>query len=227
MSSVVIEVPAELAGYHEKFFGDRGKRWIADLPDLATSYLHRWGLTVDGEAMHGMVGLVLPVRAEDGTPAALKLQPLDHEHLGEATALRAWAGQGTVLLLDDAEEAESSILLLERLQGDRSLIDHPEIDQAVRIIAELLAGLHAHTAPPQIRLLNDVIDAMLAYAPEAATKLEPDEARLLRSWAARVGELAGSAADRLLHWDLHYENVLAGQREPWLAIDPKPLAGDP
>ncbi|MDV9202930.1 aminoglycoside phosphotransferase family protein, partial [Streptomyces sp. Wh19] len=33
--------------------------------------------------------------------------------------------------------------------------------------------------------------------------------------------------DRLLHWDLHYDNVLAGEREPWLAIDPEPLAGDP
>lgn len=26
---------------------------------------------------------------------------------------------------------------------------------------------------------------------------------------------------------LHYDNVLAAEREPWLAIDPKPLAGDP
>lgn len=33
--------------------------------------------------------------------------------------------------------------------------------------------------------------------------------------------------DRLLHWDLHDENVLASARAPWLAIDPKPLAGDP
>lgn len=33
--------------------------------------------------------------------------------------------------------------------------------------------------------------------------------------------------DRLLHWDIHDENVLAGDRSPWLAIDPKPLAGDP
>jgi streptomycin 6-kinase len=74
--------------------------------------------------------------------------------------------------------------------------------------------------------LNYVVERMLDYAPEAATKLEPEEGQLLLSWAGRVGELAGSAGDRLLHWDLHYENVLAGEREPWLAIDPKPLAGD-
>ena len=31
----------------------------------------------------------------------------------------------------------------------------------------------------------------------------------------------------MIHGDLHYENVLAADREPWLAIDPKPMAGDP
>ncbi len=30
-----------------------------------------------------------------------------------------------------------------------------------------------------------------------------------------------------MHGDLHYENVLAGAREPWLAIDPQPRAGHP
>jgi streptomycin 6-kinase len=39
------------------------------------------------------------------------------------------------------------------------------------------------------------------------------------------------AGDGLLHEDLHYFNILAphpaDQREPWLAIDPNPLAGDP
>ena len=30
----------------------------------------------------------------------------------------------------------------------------------------------------------------------------------------------------LLHQDLHADNVLAAEREPWLAIDPKPLVGE-
>ncbi len=42
-----------------------------------------------------------------------------------------------------------------------------------------------------------------------------------------MAELADDPGDRLLHWDLHYDNVLAATREPWLAIDPEPLAGDP
>jgi streptomycin 6-kinase len=31
----------------------------------------------------------------------------------------------------------------------------------------------------------------------------------------------------LLHTDLHAGNVLAAEREAWLAIDPKPYVGDP
>ena len=31
----------------------------------------------------------------------------------------------------------------------------------------------------------------------------------------------------VLHGDLHYATVLAAEREPWLAIAPKPLNGDP
>ncbi|MFC6344378.1 aminoglycoside phosphotransferase family protein, partial [Nocardioides hankookensis] len=36
-----------------------------------------------------------------------------------------------------------------------------------------------------------------------------------------------ASTGRMIHTDLHYANVLAGDREPWLAIDPKPLDGDP
>jgi len=33
-------------------------------------------------------------------------------------------------------------------------------------------------------------------------------------------------AQVLLHQDLHPDNVLAAEREPWLVIDPKPLRGE-
>ena len=39
--------------------------------------------------------------------------------------------------------------------------------------------------------------------------------------------LGPTSATLLVHRDLHYGNVLAGRREPWQAIDPMPVAGDP
>jgi len=45
--------------------------------------------------------------------------------------------------------------------------------------------------------------------------------------ARRLEELVPTQEDQVLvHQDLHGENVLAAQREPWLAIDPKPLAAE-
>jgi streptomycin 6-kinase len=51
--------------------------------------------------------------------------------------------------------------------------------------------------------------------------------RLVEQATALCRDLATSPADRVLHGDLHDDNVLRADREPWLAISPKPLNGDP
>lgn len=68
---------------------------------------------------------------------------------------------------------------------------------------------------------------MLDFVPAAIRSLSSEDAAVVQSWAARVAEVAPEPGNALLHWDLHFENVLAADREPWLAIDPKPLRGDP
>lgn len=169
---------------------------------------------------------VLPVVRADGTPAALKLQPVDDETAGEPTALRTWDGDGAVRLLDNDED--SGTMLLERLDATRPLEEIEDDDTAVQILAELLARLVATPAPKTLRRLHDIATAMHERTERAILRLrDPAEQRMLRTCAAAVAELRDEAGDRLLHWDLHYGNILAGQREPWLAIDPKPLAGDP
>ncbi len=47
--------------------------------------------------------------------------------------------------------------------------------------------------------------------------------------AAELLEQLSATAPRtvLLHGDLHHHNILQSQREPWLAIDPHGLIGDP
>jgi streptomycin 6-kinase len=218
----MIEVPAALAAHLAKFHGDRGREWATRLPRCAEDFCRRWQLAPDGVPMHGYVGLVLPVRCADGTPAVLKLQLLDPEHPGEPEALRVWDGDGAVRLL----AADGEAMLLERLRA-RDLMSEPDPLKAVQIIADLLVRLHRYPPPPQARLLGEVVAAMLESVPTAVRALSPDDARLVRGWASAVAEVATEPGNALLHWDLHYENVLAGDREPWLAIDPKPLRGDP
>ncbi|MET9804746.1 aminoglycoside phosphotransferase family protein [Streptomyces sp. NPDC006368] len=245
----MIEVPAELARIQSEVNGEEGRAFIAALPGRAERFLEEWGLRWTGPVMHGWSALVLPVVAGDGTRAALKLQLLDEESEGEGAALRAWRGQGAVRLL--REDSSTGTLLLEWLDGAasadeesgsegpgsaaegfggrvRSLSDVEDAREATRILAELMARLVAVEAPAGMRSLGDIAARMLEDVPDAVGELAREEdRRLLRDCAAAVREVAGEPGDRLLHWDLHFDNVLAAGREPWLAIDPKPLAGDP
>lgn len=151
---------------------------------------------------------------------------LDEETEGEPVALRTWDGDGAVRLL--AYDDGTGTMLLERLDSARMLSDVEDSRKAVTVIAELLARLTAGPAPEGMRRLSDIAARMLADAPDALRRVaDPAERALLADCAAAVREVADESGDRLLHWDLHFDNVLAAEREPWLAIDPKPLVGDP
>jgi streptomycin 6-kinase len=220
-----IVVPPSFVRVRANWAGDGARAEADALAALGESYLDRWDLTPDGVAMHGMASLVQPVRAADGTPAVLKVPIIDAEQPGEAAALRAWDGDGAVRLY--AEDPDTWVMLLERLEP-RDLENFEDDLSAVRIVCALLRRLHSHAAPAGIPRLADVAAKMVADAPKAAMRFDdPADRRVLRYWADATAEVAGEASDRLLHWDLHFENVLSAEREPWLAIDPKPLLGHP
>lgn len=224
-TSASIEVPDQFAASYGANGAD-ARAWLAGLPRLGGELLDRWRLRPDGPAAYGMASLVFPVRQPDGTPAVLKLQQLREETAGAAAGLRAWNGNGIVRLLDHDEQ--SGTQLLERLDATRTLSSVADDDAAMRILADLMARLTSVPAPRDLRRLSGIAAAMLDQAPQAVPALrDPDEQRLVRTCASAVAELIGEPGDRLLHWDLHYDNILAGEREPWLAIDPEPLAGDP
>jgi streptomycin 6-kinase len=230
-----LTVPPALAAYHATHNpNDVAPGWIDNLPTLAETFLTRWNLHLDEATTpaHGMIALVLPVHRADGTPAALKLQPINTDNADEPTALRIWNGDGAAQLLD--HDPDSGTMLLERLDATRPLSSVPDELTALQLLSELLAHLTRHPAPATLRHLGDIATAMLDAVPDALTVLPaPEDRRLLKSCAAALREVIDEPGDRLLHWDLHYDNVLAplpGQTRnghPWLAIDPQPLAGDP
>ncbi|MGW2710981.1 aminoglycoside phosphotransferase family protein [Streptomyces sp. NPDC001356] len=222
----VIDIPGELAKAQETYNGAAGRAFVAALPDLAATFLHRWRLTLDGPSMNGVSALVLPVVRADGLRAVLKLQLTDEESVGEPVALRVWDGDGAVRLLD--HDPATGTMLLERLDESRMLAGLGDTREAVLVIARLLAHLTSFPAPPGLRRLGDIAEAMLERAPRALPRIpDPEVRRIVADCAAAVREVVHEPGDRLLHWDLHDENVLAADRADWLAIDPKPLAGDP
>lgn len=203
--------------------GETWVRWLDALPATTAGLLEEWELHVDGAPMHGFCTLVVPVRTPGGRPAVLKVGLPDDESEHEHLALQRWQGRGAVLLL--RADPRRRAMLLERLHRE-DLTDLWDVE-ACEVVAGLYARLHV-PAPPQLRPLTSYVDRWNAGL-EAMAGDAPMPRRLVEQaiGLARAFLTEEAGAGRLLHGDLHYGNVLAGDREPWLAIDPKPVSGDP
>ena len=226
-------------------FASRGPAWTAfvdALPTTLDDLVASWSLTVDGEPTHGECAVVVPVRADDGTEAALKVGFVDEETRHEHVTLRAWDGRVAVRLLR-ADPARGA-LLLERA-GPRSLASEPVL-RSCSVVASLYADLHVPAPGRLVRLStlvgrwSEELAALPADAP-VPHRLVDQAVSLGRTFAADPG-CDGVA----IHADLHDENVLASRREvatsaapgggagpwaarngAWLVIDPKGISGDP
>lgn len=149
--------------------------------------------------------------AAAGVDAVLKVRsPEDDESEEEADALALWAGQGAVRLLrhDPARRA----LLIERAGDDISDLAEEE---ATRIAVAVGFELWRPAAQP-FRWIGDHVPRWLDNA--AGNELAPLARRLYAS--LQVGR------ETLVHGDFHHHNILRSARGP-LAIDPKPMLGEP
>lgn len=203
--------------------GELWAHWVDALPATLRALLEEWQLAPDGPAEHGYCSLVLPVRTSSGRPSMLKVGFPDEESEHEHLALRRWGGRGAVQLL--RADPRRWATLLERLHHD-DLTEVAEVE-ACEVVAGLYGRLHV-PALPQLRLLSEQVTRWEGYL-SAVPRSAPVPHRLVEQSRSIARDFAADAATDgvLVHTDLHYENVLAADREPWLAIDPKPISGDP
>lgn len=217
-----IDLPASLLGHDGRGAGWTG--WLGALPRLVASVLQEWQLVADGPAAGGAEALVLPVRDADGGPAALKLGWPQPESAQEHLALRAWDGAGAVRLL--RADPRRRVLLLERAEPGEDL-HTVEVLAACQIVAGLYGRLHRAPLPQLDRLSEQAAHWAEELVALRGTTLAPR--RFVDQAIGLTRELAADPGTdvALVHTDLHFGNVLSARREPWLAIDPAPLAGDP
>lgn len=210
-------------------FGVDGRHWLHALPKLLEDCESRWRLKIGPPLTPLSYNYVAPARMGDGQEIILKLGVPNAELNSEILALRTYSSRGSVRLID--ADPRKGILLLERLTPGRMLSElGPHNDEeATRIAANMMKQLwrpvpeeHQFTTVAQwaqgFQRLRDQFHGGTGPFPAGVVT---DAEEIYERY------LADSDRDVLLHGDLHHFNILSAEREPWLAIDPKGVVGDP
>jgi streptomycin 6-kinase len=215
----------DFTGFTRARIGAAAEAWLERVPAFLRELTARWDLTLGEPFRGGAIGFTVPAeRGTHGEPVVLKLSYPDGWFADETRATAAFDGRGMVRLLDhDAQGAQ----LMERAVPGRSLLeDRDELEGN-----ELAAGVLQ-------RLWRPAPEGFVTVAAEATRWADSMPLRHVREMAPFERPLVELAVETLrdlvatqgnvvlLHGDLHHGNVLAAEREPWLAIAPKPLVGE-
>lgn len=136
----------------------------------------------------------------------------------EAEALRL-LGPPVVRLL----RVEEQVLVLEHILPGVPAAERPD-DEALAAVAATLLALWV-AVPPLCGLPTVHQECAALDDDEAVAPLPPRVVRAARMTLDRL--LRDPVEDRVLHGDLHPQNLLWARDRGWVAIDPHGLVGDP
>jgi streptomycin 6-kinase len=202
-----------------------GAAWLDSLSALVAGCEERWHIVAQ-PPFELSYSYVAPATSTTGREVVPKLGVPNAELSSEIKALQAYDGSGAVRLLDF--DAERGFLLLERATPGDNLATLNDDERATRIAANLMRALWRP-------LPNNGAFPTTAQWADGLGRLRktfdgrtgPFARRLVEMTESFFVELHVSAEPPvLLHGDLHHFNILSAERRPWIAIDPKGLAGE-
>ena len=220
-------IPEGFANFMIEIAGEEGRAWLDRLPAILAACEERWNLTIGAPVSNLSFNYVAPAVLADGTEVILKTGLTD-EFPSQPEALRHFDGHGMVQLL--AYDEHDAAMLLERLKPGTSLRavedDEAAISAAAAVMRKIWRPLpQKHYPFPTVcdwgkgfaRLRNLYNGGTGPFPPAIFDKAEKLYTELSASMTEPV----------LLHGDLHQDNILSAEHEPWLAVDPKGVIGEP
>lgn len=220
-------IPEDFIRHILAFHGSQGQGWLDRLPTILADCEQRWGLTIGAPFSNLSFHYVTSAVNSDGEPVVVKVCAPTGEFALEAEAIRQFDGHGMARLL--GSDPESEAMVLERLLPGMLLKsvedDEKAISAAASVMRQLWRPVPAGTPFPTVQDWGKGFTRLRqryhgGHGPFPPILLEQAE-RLYADLSASMDEPV------LLHGDLHQENILAARRQPWLAIDPKGLIGEP
>ncbi len=188
-------------------------------------YLEAWNLSDPQPLATTATSHVYTVMSEEVRVVLKVLTEIGVEERQGAIALGYFDGLGAVRLLREDEHAH----LLEYVEGDNlvGLVRGGKDDEATAIIGDVLNQLHQLSN----ELLPETLTPLKRWFQSLFLKAKADQGNGLDSIYVRAAALAETLLDqnhdvRVLHGDIHHENIRQHPQRGWLAFDPKGLVGE-
>lgn len=181
-------------------------------------YMQLWNLLYDGDGFCTHCSFIQPVLSGDAK-CILKI-PFSIEEKRGGKVLEWWHGVGAVKVL----ALDGDAILMERITGDCSLKSmslNAQDDEATEIICAAADILHSNKREPLPELTPLEI-----WFEELFSSAERYGDAFIKSAVTAKRLLENQSDIRVLHGDLHHDNILYSQERGWLAIDPKGLVGE-
>ena len=239
-----MNLPPDFIKTIQNVFGEEGREWLTQLPDLIAHASERWGLT-EMQPVPNLSYNFVAFAKQESSPlgrgqgegdVVLKIGVPNNELKSEMAALGLFDGNGACQLLDCDEER--GFLLLERLKPGTMLAELEDDDERTHIAADVMQrlwrNLESGSLLPNIQQqavelhksirLSDWFDGLKNIRPHFGGGTGPFPKKLLEMVESFLPELFADKNVKLIHGDFHHFNILLSGRG-WLAIDPKGVIG--
>jgi len=189
---------------------------------ILDSYCSKWNLFSPSLLASTFTSQVYKVKFQ-GKDSVLKIlnEKGKKFEVRAASVLRCFNGNGAVKLL----AADDGAHLLEFIDGRqlKSIVAEGNDNQATGIICEVINSLHAYSGPVPGDLISMSrnFQGLFLRAPN-----EPRDSIYIAGAKLAEHLIATEQEIRVLHGDIHHENVMESSERGWLVIDPQCLAGE-
>lgn len=219
-------LPEEFCARIIDVHGQSGAYWLDALPGQIQALEQCWKLDVQPPYPLSY-NYVAPANGPNGEAWVLKLGVPNPELTGEIQALRFFDGQGVVRIIHG--DPLKGALLIERLQPGTPLSHITDDEQATRFAARLMLQLWRETPhAPGLRSVAHLGKGLQRLRQRFDGGCGPFPTDLVALAEAQIiQEQTDLTPVRLLHGDLHHDNILYDQQRGWVAIDPAGILGNP
>jgi streptomycin 6-kinase len=220
----MIWLPAEFKNTIISVHGKAGEDWLTGFDELINHCVNKWQLKLL-PAKKLSYNFVAPVVFDNGSKAILKLGIPGAGLLSEIATLKAFDGTGFCKLLD--VESERGIMLLECVDPGEPLNTLLDETPSTKIIAGLIKDIQVvnPVSDYSFQTADDWYKDLLHLHQGFGNEQVPDH--LFRGAIAAYHHIkSDNQEQRLLHGDLHHENILSAGNDRWKVIDPKGIIAE-